>query len=363
MCIDAHLTTPASSSPPPHDVPDAFPIASARSGEGQFASPGKQDGDTELVDVHAHFVTENYVAAAIAAGHTSPDGFPSLPNWSADEHLALMDSVGISVSVLSVSSPGVHFGDNGKARALAREVNEFAAGVIAAHPTRFGQFASLPLPDVDGAIEEATYALDTLGADGVTILSNSAGIYLGNSVLDPLLEELNRRRATVFVHPTSPPNWESVSPNRPRPLIEFLFDTARTVVDLILSDRLERFPDIQWIFTHGGGVLPLLADRVELFRSVFGGGEASATDLLSMLWYDSAGTPFPRQLPALVDIVGTQRILYGSDYCFTTPPVVKAQVATIDSAPAAEGAAHWRELTTANARRLLPHLEMAGHNN
>lgn len=165
--------------------------------------------------MHAHFVTDSYIAAASTAGHPRPDGMPAWPTWSVDEHLALMDSSNITRSILSISSPGVHFGDNGSARALARHVNDFAAELTRAWPDRFGQFAALPLPDIDGAIAEAIYALDHLGADGVNVLSNSAGIYLGNPVLDPLLSELDQRHATVFVHPTSPPNWETVARTPP----------------------------------------------------------------------------------------------------------------------------------------------------
>ncbi|MDJ0396407.1 amidohydrolase family protein [Rhodococcus sp. G-MC3] len=308
-----------------------------------------------LTDVHAHFVTDHYVRAASHAGHAHPDGMPAWPTWNAEEHLALMDSANITRSILSISSPGVHFGDNATARALAREVNDYAAELTTAQPNRFGQFAALPLPDVDGAIIEATYALDELGADGVTFLSNAHGMYLGNPRLEPLLAELDRRHATVFVHPTSPPNWEAVALGRPRPLMEFLFDTARTVTGLVLSDHLDRFPTINWIFTHGGGVIPLLADRIELFQTAFAGGQpGDIATLLSRLAYDSAGTPFPIQLPTLAHIVGTNRILYGSDYCFTPPAAVKAQIAAIDMAPAPSDEGTWRQVMADNSERLLP---------
>lgn len=313
-------------------------------------------GGTELVDVHAHFLTDAYLAAATAAGHRTPDGMPAWPRWDVDSHLALMDASGIATSILSISSPGVHFGAAGggdePARRLARQVNEFAAGVVAAHPTRFGQFAALPLPDVAGAVAEAVYALDELGANGVVVLSHAGGVYPADPVLDPLLEELNRRAAVVLVHPTSPPHWEAVARGRPRPLMEFLFDGARAAVDLALSDRLTRFPDIHWVFTHGGGVLPLLADRIDLFLAHVGGGAPRSRDLLSRFWYDSAGTPFPLQLPALAAVVGTERLLYGSDFCFTPPAAVAAQLASLDAAPAPEGAVSWRDLLARNAGRL-----------
>jgi len=313
---------------------------------------------TRLVDVHAHFVTSEYVAAARAAGHEHPDGMPSWPSWSADEHLRLMDAWGVSRSVLSVSSPGTHFGDDAAARTLSRHVNEFGAAVAHARPDRFGHFASLPLPDVAGAAREAAHALDELGSDGVTMQTNARGVYPGDPRLEPLYAELSRRHAVVFVHPTSPPCAEQVALGRPRPMIEFLFDSARAVTDLLLSGTLARYPDIQWVFTHAGGVLPLLTDRIELFRSVFpgtGGSGPTVRQQVARLWFDIAGTPFPSQVPILVDAVGPERLLYGSDFCWTPPAAVARQITSIDTAPppASRDGADWRALTARNAARLF----------
>lgn len=160
--------------------------------------------DDELIDVHAHFVTAEYQEAAGAAGHRLPDGMPGRPSWDPAAHLELMDRCGIGRSVLSVSSPGTHFGDAKAARALARRVNEAGIAVAREHPDRFGHFVSLPVPDAEGAVAEARYALDTLGSDGVAVLSNSGGRYLGDAALAPLWQELDERGAVVFVHPTSP---------------------------------------------------------------------------------------------------------------------------------------------------------------
>lgn len=159
---------------------------------------------TELVDVHAHFLTEHYVAAAGAGGHEHPDGMPSWPSWTAQGALELNDRCGIGKAYLSISSPGVHFGDDAAARELARHVNDAGAALKDEHPTRFGHFASLPLPDVDGSVAEARRALDELGSDGVTLESNARGRYLGDAAFAPLFDELAERKAVVFVHPTSP---------------------------------------------------------------------------------------------------------------------------------------------------------------
>ncbi|MEU2491224.1 amidohydrolase family protein [Streptomyces sp. NPDC007883] len=311
---------------------------------------------TGFIDVHAHFVTDSYVAAARAAGVEHPDGMPGWPAWSAEEHLDMMKRSGIDKSYLSISSPGVHFWDDGEARALAREVNEFGARVRTEDPQRFGLFASLPLPDVEGSLAEAAHALDILGADGVVVETNHHGLYLGDPRFEPLWEELDRRSAVVFVHPTSAPHADELALGRPRPMLEFLFDTARTASDLLLRGVLARRPQIRWILTHGGGVLPLLADRMELFRTRVGGGAVdapSAVEQLGRLWYDMAGTPFPRQVPALGAAFGTERLLYGSDYCWTPIDAVLAQVTFIDSAVQPSAGLTWRDFTTRNARRLF----------
>jgi 6-methylsalicylate decarboxylase len=312
-----------------------------------------------LIDVHAHFLLPEYVAAAERAGHVRPDGLPAWPEWSVQRHLDLMDATGIAKSVLSVSSPGVHFGDDFRAQVLARRVNDAAAELGRRHPGRFGFFASLPLPDVDGALVEAQYALDVLHADGVVLTSNAGGQYPGDPSWDQLWRELDARSAVVFLHPTSPPQWRQVALDRPRPMIEFLFDSARAVADLALTGIFSRYPNVQFIITHAGGVLPLLGDRLDLYRSTYApasGDLPSVTSQLQELWYDVAGTPVPHQLPALEALAGTDRILYGSDHCFTPAEAVATQIAALDNSPTATD---WRTRTTANAVRLLGELVSA----
>ncbi|MEU5096211.1 amidohydrolase family protein [Streptomyces sp. NPDC020996] len=309
------------------------------------------------LDVHAHFVTDSYVRQAREAGHELPDGVPAWPAWSAAAHLELMDRCGIETSMLSVSSPGVHFGDDAAARRLAREVNEAGADTVREHPGRFGLFASLPLPDVDGALAEIAHAYDTLGADGVVLESHTHGTYLGNPDLEPVWAELDRRGAVVFLHPTSPVCWERSALGRPRPMVEFIFDTARTVTDLLMSGTLRRHRDLTVIVPHCGGALPVLADRINGFMKMFmpaGDRAPDAVAELGRLYYDLAGPALPRQLPALLNLVAPDRLLYGSDHCWTPAAGVEAHVAALDAAPAPDGAASWRHLTTANARRVLP---------
>ncbi len=189
----------------------------------------------DFIDVHAHFLPDFYVAAASAAGHEVPDGMPAWPPWSVDAHLAMMDAQGIGTSMLSISSPGVHFGSDVAATQLARRVNDYGAGLAADRSDRFGHFAALPLPNVDDALAELARALDELGSDGLAVETNTDGIYLGAARYEPLWAEADRRGAAIFVHPTSPPGWEKIALGRPRPMLEFLFDSARTASDLLFA--------------------------------------------------------------------------------------------------------------------------------
>ena len=306
-----------------------------------------------LVDVHAHYLTDRYVRAARAAGVDHPDGMPAWPSWSVESHLELMDRHDIARAVLSISSPGVHFGDDAAARGLASHVNDHAAEVSRERPDRFGFFGALPLPDVIGAVQEAERVLDDLGADGVGLLSNHCGSYLSDPSLEPLWEVLDARAAVVHVHPTSPVGWEHLPP-RPRPMLEFPFETTRTFVELLLAGVTSRHPRIRFIASHCGGALPLLVERVERFLGAFAAGPTPAVRApMSRLWFDSAGTPFPEPLPALAGVVGEDRIVYGSDYCFTPPAAVAGALGSIAAAAPPRSAPSWTELMTRNAHTLF----------
>jgi len=272
---------------------------------------------TALIDVHAHFLPEGYRASLVAAGHAQPDGMPALPEWSAQEHVAMMDRLGIARSLLSISSPGVHVGD-GSAIDLAREVNDAGRAAVVDHPGRFGLLAALPLPDVDAAIAEITRCCGHLDVDGFALLTNVDGTYLGDPTYAPVWAELDRRRARVLVHPTSPPCWEHTSFGRPRPMIEFFFDTTRAVVDLILGGTVAAHPNVELMIPHAGATLPMVADRVGAFAMVL--GTDPPIDVLRdlrRLHFDLAGYPLPRQLDALLTLTEADHLHYGSDYPFT----------------------------------------------
>jgi predicted TIM-barrel fold metal-dependent hydrolase len=300
------------------------------------------------IDIHAHFLPDAYRHAAIAAGHAEPDGMPALPPWTAAGHLELMDRLGIATALLSISSPGVHFGDDAAARELARSVNDGGHEVCVAHPGRFGQLASLPVPDVPAAIEEIGYCYEELGVDGVTLLTNVGGTYLGDPTLEPVFDELDRRRARVFLHPTSPACWQETSFGRPRPMLEFLFDTTRAVVSLVLNGTIARHPNVEVIVPHAGATLPVIADRVAMFSVVLQDVDPSADVVrdVARLHYDLAGFPVPRQLDALLAITTLEHLHYGSDYPFTPDAVVAMTAEQLDGTGIADGLA-------SNTRRLF----------
>lgn len=308
-----------------------------------------------LIDVHAHFLPPGYRSALETAGIDQPDGFPRVPTWSAEDHVAMMDRVGIAASVLSVSSPGVQFGDGDSASdavALARHVNDVAAATISEHPGRFGAFASLPMGDLDESLAEVERALDGLGLDGVNLLTNVSGVYLGDASLEPLMAELHRRDALVFIHPTSPACWECTSLGFPRPMIEFPFDTTRAVTNLLLSATFVRYPDIRWIVPHAGGTLPFLASRIAGVGALLGFDDPAAiVAQLRRLHYDLAGSANGSVVAALLALVDRSQVMYGSDWPFTPEPPIAAGIGWLVANDLVTSA----ELTAA-ASRLFPRL-------
>jgi predicted TIM-barrel fold metal-dependent hydrolase len=267
--------------------------------------------------VHAHYIPQVYRDALVAAGQAQPDGIPALPEW--DEALALqaMDKLDVWLAILSISSPGVHFGDAAAAIALARDVNEVGAQLARARPGRFGFFAVLPVPEIDAAVAETRYALDYLGADGISLLTNHHGMYLGDERLEPIFAEVATRASVVFIHPTSPPN-PAVAPGYAAPMLEFPFETTRSVTDLVLAGVLQRHPDLRVIVAHAGAALPVLPARVDMMAPVLAHPDVpSLRAALHTLHFVLAGAPVDEQLAALLAVADPWWLHYGSDFPFT----------------------------------------------
>lgn len=313
------------------------------------------------IDVHIHFLPDYYREALVTAGLTMPDGMPKIPDWSEDEALKAMDRLGIETAMFSISSPGVHFGDDRAAAELARRVNETAAQFVRKRPDRFGFFAITPLPDAHGAVAEAVYALDQLGADGVVLETNHHGVYLGDDKMAPLYTELDRRKTVAFIHPTSPscPCCESLALGYPRPMLEFLFETTRSVMQMILSGTTTRYADLRVIVPHAGAMLSVLAGRVEMLMPVLeqeqGQGFPDVRKELRKLHYDLAGAPVPELLGALLHVADPQHLHYGSDWPFTPLDSCEELAAKLDATPLFDEDTH-RAAMSGNARRLFPRL-------
>ena len=336
------------------------------------------------IDVHAHFIPPVYRDALLAQGHTQPDGMPRIPAWSADAHLSYMDAHHISKSILSISSPGTNLSHNDPAlnATLTRQCNDFAASVARQHPTRFGFFATLPWPDTQAAIAEIARALDELKADGIALLSNMLGVYLGDPVLRPVLAELDRRRAVVFVHPTVPCAHHKGSPTHASPseryaessplattyatpVFEYIFDTTRSMIDLLASGTAARFPRIRWIVSHCGAALPSLLDRIFLMLRL-GPAHPQARDavpvteeglrkaLREQCWFDLAGEPVPNLVEAMLRFVGKERLLFGSDVPWTPWGLAGELVERIEKELPASVGEEWVEsIYRGNAEALL----------
>ena len=236
-------------------------------------------------------------------------------------------------------------------------MNAEAAALAGRHPGRFGGFAALPLPAVDAALEEMSFALDHLGLDGVALLTNVGGVYLGDPAFDPLFDELHRRRAVVFLHPTSPTCWDALSVGLPRPILEFPFDTTRAVANLVYSGTLSRCPDLRYIIPHAGGTLPFLLSRLAgAARLVPGAAERAPEGVAALLrrhFYDLAGSTDDGHLAALFTLVDVTQVLYGSDTPFTPDPAVADLLTTLHASPLLDAAAH-QAIGSGNARRLFP---------
>jgi predicted TIM-barrel fold metal-dependent hydrolase len=207
----------------------------------------------ERIDVHHHILPPEYVATVGEKRIGPPAPNHEVPKWDMPKSIEAMDRNGITSAVVSVSAPGVLLDDPGKTSHLARACNEFAAQMVADHPTRFGMFASLPLPDTRASLLELNYALDVLHAEGTVLMTNYRDRYLGDPDFAPIFDEMNRREAVVYVHPTICGCNADVLPDNPASLIEFPHDSTRTITSLLFSGTFSRCPDIRFIFSHAGG--------------------------------------------------------------------------------------------------------------
>jgi len=288
------------------------------------------------IDVHHHLIPPGYAAALEKNGLRDLSGVP-LPTWSLGRSLDVMDANGIQTAILSLSSPGVFFGDVQQARDLARSCNEFATDLRVRNPGRIGWFAVLPMPFTAPACAEAVYALDSLEADGVVLLGSTEGRFLGDPAYEDLMAELDARHAVVLVHPNLHVTSRQLGLGAPGFLLEFPCDTTRAAVNLILTGTIERFPRIRWILAHAGGFLPYVAWRVALADVIPEFAERAPLGVLTYVgrfYYDTALSPSRYSLNALKELVDPSRILFGSDFPFAPAPLVAFECQTLELATA-----------------------------
>lgn len=291
-------------------------IGAMRTAFGQSRDPGAAAGSSpRVIDVHHHLLPPKYIAAKRAEILRVASGNTEILKWTAARSLEDMDRNGVRTAIVSVSTPGIWFGNPEEARGLAREINEFAARMKSDHPGRFGLFAALPLPDTDASLKEIEYALDTLHADGIGLVSNYEDKYLGDPAFAPVFDELQRRKAVVYCHPTPTSCCWTLVPGIPASTVEFGFDTTRAIMSLLYSGTLSRCPDVKFVFSHGGGTLPFLAGRM-------GGGARRLSNLVPhgpeyefrKLHFDTASVTNPPAMAAILKLVPATQVMFGTDY-------------------------------------------------
>jgi predicted TIM-barrel fold metal-dependent hydrolase len=320
----------------------------------------------ERIDVHQHMLPPAYVDW-LRKHHVDEAGGRALPDWSPEAALSLMDQIGTSTAILSVSTPGTGpAAEAAEAVRLAREINDFSAELVKDKPDRFGFFATLTLPYMNDALAEATRALDDLGADGVILLANTNGIYLGQPEQEELFAELDRRGAVVFIHPADLPG--PTVDGLPPFAADFLLDTTRAAFLLVRNGIRARYPNIKFILSHAGGFVPYASHRMAL--QIFGESLPHSEDLKQMpgaiagrgmpevlddfagFFFDIALSGSPAALPSLLAFAKPGHVLFGSDFPFAPPLAVQYFTATGDAYADADHAA----INRTNALPLFPRL-------
>ena len=278
------------------------------------------------IDVHCHMIPESYLEAVKAHGMEMDEGFP-IPSWNADAHLQFMDEAGIRTSVLTMPAPQPYFGDGAESARICRRFNEEAAALKALHPGRILFCAALPLPDVELALEEAKYALEVLGADGVKLATNCYGQYLGDPELEPLMAYLNSRKAVIITHPHKPSavNDELIAAV-PLASYEYLAETTRAILNMVAHDVLVRYSNLKVLVPHCGSFLPNALPRFKgLLPVMVKQGYMQPVDVdanLSRLYFDLAGAATDDAIDMLLTITEPSHILYGSDYPYVAAPAL-----------------------------------------
>jgi 6-methylsalicylate decarboxylase len=305
------------------------------------------------IDTHHHLFSPAYVAE-LAKVNQAP---PIVRNWSLAKTLADMDKAGVATSILSVTTPQVGVFDAPSAIRIARESNEWTAKVGKDYPGRFGSFAMLPMHNMDAALKELEYAMDVLKADGIGLLTSyrdkDGDKWLGHPSFAPLMDELNRRKAILYTHPTSASCCNNLLADVPPTVIEFGTDTTRTITDIVFSGTAVRCPDVKFIFSHAGGTLPFITERLikmpVLDPKLAARVPRGVLHELKRFHYDTAWAAHPGALASLTKLVDVSQILLGSDYPYRTGEDNVKGLADYGFS-----GADLRAIERGNAQRLMP---------
>lgn len=337
----------------PHEPRRRFLSGLAALGAGALL-PGCQttaaggDGKPFRIDVHHHFVPEAYQAALKSHKIRTV-------KWSVQGSLEDMDQSGIATAMISPPPPAVTFGDVPFGRKLARDINDAGAKQVSDHPGRFRLLAVLPFSDVEGSLAEIGYAFDTLKADGIALMTSYGGKYPGDPVFWPILEELNRRKAVIYTHPTTPACCGRALTITGINTIEGPVDTTRTMASVMFTGAASRFPDIRWIFSHSGGVMPFLLSRFQRHEAeAKNSKQAMPNGLmyeLKKFYYDTAQGNHPGALAALMEIAPVSQVLYGTDY-----PFIGGAAETAGLSKHGFSASELHAIDRDNALRLFPRI-------
>jgi 6-methylsalicylate decarboxylase len=321
--------------------------------------PMQNPVNARRIDVHQHFVSPDYYGELTRRNATSPvAGYAIWRDYTPARNIEEMDRAGVATSMLSYTAPGVWFGDPAESRRLARELNEYAASkIVGAYKGRFGLFAILPLPDVEGSLREIEYALDTLKADGVGLLTSYGDKWLGDASFSPVFEELNRRKAVVYTHPHEAACCRNGVVGVTPQTLEYPTDTTRAIMSLIVSNTASKCPDVKFIFSHAGGTLVSIAGRFIGAAAVTAEALAGQPEANSRLfhvkrfYYDTAGSANPVQMQSLKLLVPSSQIVFGTDFPFANPA---ATVTGLQGSGLSE--TDLRGIYRENAVRILPRL-------
>jgi 6-methylsalicylate decarboxylase len=311
---------------------------------------------TGRIDVHHHFMSQQYLDAVGVERAASPGSAGHVEPWSAEQSLEFMDAAGIAAAVISVSAPGIGLDSAEKTAALARTCNEAQATMVRDRPRRFGSLAILPLPDIEASLRELNYAYDALSADGVVVMSNYAGDYIGSRKFWPLFAELERRGSVVLVHPTLPHEYRGF-PGVSLSTLEFPFDTARAIVSMLYEGTPEQFPNVKIIWSHAGGTMPYLAGRTAVLSRRNGAFRLNGDKLLPAMgrfFYDLTQSTNKATVAALRALVPLDQLLFGSDCPFAKEPQIRAALDELGRLGLGEE--ERRKIDCENAAALFPRL-------